>query len=438
MRLRTDRSPALTLSDQEASQASLALYIQEVAAVAAADSLYQAPESSLQLPNDESVLTAVDSALEPFLADKLEFVFLVGIGGSNLGTVAITNAVRGRFAATNKPELINLDTVSGKDLANLQARFFSGLDPESYLVFAISKSGGTVETIANVELLLAQVLAISAADVAPRTVVISDADSALTTAAQAAQITTLPIPAIVGGRYSVFSAVGLAPLRMLGINVESLLQGAKDILPFCLHDDVPHNPAAIAALHQYQQWQVGKVVHDTFCFAPELESVGKWYRQLLGESIGKVPADAEVGVGMVPTVSIGSTDLHSVGQLYLGGPDTIMTTFIYDVSQRTEMAVPKERLWPALVPAVTDHTPALLMTAIQEGTMAAYVDAGRPFLAVELDGITEYELGALMQCKMLEVMYLGHLFGVNPFDQPAVEGYKKHTRDYLAHKAKSE
>ena len=432
MRIRTDRSLALSYSNQDVSNHTLATYIQQVAGVAAAGAVYQAPESSLALPHDTSILSSVDAVLQPLLSDSLEYVFLVGIGGSNLGAVAITDAVRGRFSA-KQPELINLDTVAGKDLRNLESRFSSGLHPSSYVVFVISKSGGTVETIANTELLLSQVLSVSVKDVTSRMVVISDDDSPLSVAAQAADIATLSIPAVVGGRYSVFSAVGLAPMRALGIDVEALLQGAQDILPFCLHDDLVHNPAAIAALHQYEEWQAGKTVHDMFCFAPELESVGKWYRQLLGESIGKSPTGLDQsGVGLVPTVSIGSTDLHSMGQLYLGGHNTVLTTFVYDASRSAEASVPNQRLFPELVPAIAEHTPSSLMRAIQEGTIAAYNDANRAFLAIELDGITEYELGALMQCKMLEVMYLGHLFAVNPFDQPAVEGYKKHTRDYLA------
>jgi glucose-6-phosphate isomerase len=244
------------------------------------------------------------------------------------------------------------------------------------------------------------------------------------------------MPKLVGGRFSVFSAAGLFPLAALGVNIRDLLRGAQDMRLVCLNTDVTLNYATISACLLYQAYQDGLVVHDTFVFQSELESMGKWYRQLLGESIGKKLSGSKEGtsVGITPTVSVGSTDLHSVGQLYLGGHKRTFTTFLYSDADAPVYTVPKERIFPTLAPMITGHTTTDIMSAILRGTTTAYRSERLPFVEMVMHGLTPYELGAFLQCKMMEVMYLGYLFGVNTFDQPAVELYKTETKRLLESK----
>ena len=270
----------------------------------------------------------------------------------------------------------------------------------------------------------------SLGDIRGRVVIITDDGSALMQAAQAQNITCLAIPKLVGGRYSVLSAVGLFPLASVGVDIAALRKGASDILDHCLQHD---NIASASANTLFTQKTQGKTINDNFFFRPELESVGKWYRQLMGESVGKERSiDGEiVHTGITPTVSLGSTDLHSVGQLYLGGPKDKLTTFVSS-AKSAEITVPTERVFNDLIPMITGKQASQIMHAILEGVKIAYGHADLPFMEITLDAVDEHSLGAFLQFKMLEMMYLGLLLRVNTFDQPNVESYKVETKRLLS------
>jgi glucose-6-phosphate isomerase len=189
--------------------------------------------------------------------------------------------------------------------------------------------------------------------------------------------------------------------------------------------------AVSASLLAYFHTQ-GKTINDNFFFHPELESLGKWYRQLMGESVGKAQSlsGETVHAGITPTISLGSTDLHSVGQLYLGGPLDKFTTFVY-TEHTADIAVPSERVFPELIPAITEKSAKDILEAILEGVKIAYQKAGLPFMEVVMEHIDERSIGAYLQFKMLEMMHLGHLLNVNTFDQPSVEAYKVETKKIL-------
>jgi glucose-6-phosphate isomerase len=223
--------------------------------------------------------------------------------------------------------------------------------------------------------------------------------------------------------------VGLFPLLTAGINATRLREGAHAMLDACIHtENLAASSAAVLSLQQSK----GLHINDNFFFHPELESVGKWYRQLMGESVGKEQSTKGdvVHAGLTPTVSLGSTDLHSVGQLYLGGPRDKLTTFV-STHRSDDIVVPSDRLFPELVPMISGKPAARIMSAILEGTKIAYRKAGLPFMTVTLDAVDEYALGEFLQFKMLEMMYLGQLLNVNAFDQPNVESYKVETKRLL-------
>jgi len=409
-------------------------YVAEVAAVARAGG-YTVPESSINLPVDDQLLQTVETLVMSLVTPTLRYIFVVGIGGSNLGTKAIYDAMFGYqdIAATNRPQLIFVDTTSATHLQFYIQQIISALQQsDEYLVFTISKSGGTTETLANTEILLAALHA-QVGDPAPRTIVVTDEDSDFCRAAEHAGMQYLTIPPLVGGRYSVLTAVGLAPLLALGVDVAALRQGAADMRTSCLETEVAQNPAVQGAAFLAHARQAGYVIHDTFVFNSELESLGKWYRQLLGESIGKAHDvhGTVVHQGITPTVSVGSTDLHSVGQLYLGGPKDKVTAFVTSQVGSDTLVVPAERVFPGVVPMIDGQSPSSIMAAILGGVTVAYNDAELPFVEIQLAGSTPYELGAFMQYKMFETMYLGRLLAVNPFDQPNVESYKRITKSLL-------
>ena len=432
MRIHTNQSPEFTKLLAAANTDALRDYTTELERVVD-EADWQAPECSVCLPNARELAAQSQELVSSLVGDGVRYIFLLGIGGSNLGTVAIHNALRNRFARTHAPELINLDTVSAADIATLAERFSNGLDPASYIVFIISKSGGTAETIANAEFIYQSVLTDTVAKT-ERTVVITDADSTLDQFATAEQIARLHIPQQVGGRYSVFSPVGIAPLHALGYDTVALLQGASDILPYCVRQDVSDNPAAAVAAATATAISSGYRVYDLFVFDSALESIGKWNRQLLGESVGKREnvSGEVVETGIVPTVSVGSTDLHSVGQLYLGGVPTVLTMFVSVAKVAKNYTVADtERQLPTLVSDITDRSSDDINQAILSGTKDAYNDVARPFCEAEFENISAYDIGAFMQYKMLETMYLARALSVNAFDQPNVELYKTFTKEYL-------
>ncbi len=434
MRVDTSVSSIISTADISATAAVVTSYQKDLKRVVA-ESDWHAPEASLCLLDDEGLMVRVNALVAELVGPELRYIFVVGIGGSNLGTKAIYDALLGYQSPVpvNQPQLVFLDAVNTRYVSYVCAEIVSKLKaPEEYLVVTISKSGGTTETVANTEILLAA-LTTQVGDPVARTVVITDEGSPYAKAAEGQGMAVLTMPPAVGGRYSVFSAVGLFPLAAAGVDVTALREGARTLRTQCLLAEGGQNPALQSAAFSARAYAAGYHIHDTFVFHGELESLGKWYRQLLGESIGKEHdvSGVVVHTGITPTVSVGSTDLHSVGQLYLGGPANVQTTFV-SVQAAHELLVPADRTFPTIVDMITNRSTDEIAAAILAGTQAAYRQQGRPFVSVTLDTIDAYELGAFMQWKMLEVMYLGRLLKVNPFDQPHVELYKTETKRILA------
>jgi glucose-6-phosphate isomerase len=413
---------------------ALALYLEQLRTVSTTGG-YTEPESSINLPFDDELLRRVNAVTKQVTTASLRYIFVVGIGGSNLGTKAMYDALYSYrdFNHEGRPRMIFVDTVNAVYLRYYTEVLIPTLhSAEDYLFVTISKSGGTTETLANTEILLLALRA-QCGDTSARTVIITDEGSAFAESASPSGATILTMPHIIGGRYSVFSAVGLLPLAVLGVDIKAFRAGAQMMREQCLSQDVTRNPAALTAAKLFKNYQDGKTIHDTFVFNSELESLGKWYRQLLGESIGKEhnQAGEVVHTGITPTVSVGSTDLHSVAQLYLGGPNTTTTTFVYCEHTTKPLAVPHARAFPEVVPMIDGKDTETIMRAIYEGTKIAYNRRQRSFMEVSLETITPSELGAFMQYQMITVMYLGYLCKVNPFDQPSVEEYKLETKRLL-------
>jgi glucose-6-phosphate isomerase len=228
----------------------------------------------------------------------------------------------------------------------------------------------------------------------------------------------------VGGRYSVFSSVGLFPLALCGVDIEKIMKSAIRMRDNCLNG--VSNIAMDSAIILFEHLEKGIAINDNFYFHTELESLGKWYRQLMGESTGKN------GRGLTPTVSIGSVDLHSVVQLYLGGPKNKYTSFIY-TEIFDNLKLPNINSLTH-IQEIEGKMVGDIMSAIQQGTITAYKNARLPHSEVILESICIEEVVSYMQFKMIEMMYLGKLMNINAFDQPQVELYKIETKKILAKK----
>lgn len=398
-------------------------------------SAYANVYASVCLPSDAQLLTHVQTLVAEKTASALDMVIVIGIGGSSLGTKAVHEALHGIYYNDKKdlPTLYFAENVDAQELEDLLSLTKEILKKKGrILINVISKSGNTTETIALFELFLALVKPYY-----PRTwndifVITTDSGSPLWHLCQRHHITSLAIPKLVGGRYSVFSAVGLFPLALLGTDIQALQAGARAMVTQCTSPILHENPAALSASCIAEQYKRGIYIHDLFLFSTVLRSVGSWYRQLIAESLGKTTASGD-RQGIVPTVSIGSTDLHSVGQLYFGGPSYSSTTFITIAKENRSCVLPNYQEFETLVPHIQTKPISSLMNAIIAGVTQAYDNQNMPYLHITLPENNEYFLGQLLQLKMIEVMYLGYLLEVNPFDQPHVERYKIETRKILAH-----
>ncbi len=435
--MRIDITHARLRPDDVAEQVEkLEAYTEHLREVTKTNDL-EADEASINLPSDLAQREVVGALHQELQHASLKYIFLLGIGGSNLGTKAIYDALTGfedAILQDHTPRIIFVDTNETALISSVTKLIEESIQsPEEFLAITISKSGGTTETIVNTEIILSKLYEKCGDSMFERIVAITGEDSAFDRLLREKNIRTVYIPEKVGGRYSVFSPVGLFPLLTAHIDVDGLLAGALDMRNECLKPEFSANNALQSAIVHYIHARDGRRISTHFIFHPQLESLGKWYRQLLAESIGKHEdrSGNVVCAGITPEISIGSTDLHSMAQLYLGGPHDKLTTFIKTTKSEEGVEVPKNRFFSDIVPEVSCKNTEDVMSAIYEGTMQAYQDASRPYMEVVFEDLSPYEIGAFMQFKMIEVMYLGVLFDVNPFDQPSVEQYKIETKKRL-------
>ena len=387
---------------------------------------YNTAYAAFALPDDAALRARIKAVAVLLLQSQPELIILVGIGGSSLGTLALVQALYGSYANTQFYCADTLDIYMLKALLALAEQALC--DNKSVMLLIVTKSGTTTETIANSSFFIELLKKYRPLTYSNAVVVLTDKLSPLYTLAQQNKYVLIDIPPLVGGRYSVLSAVGLLPLALLGADIDSLHEGARVMRDLCFntHDIWINNALASAAII-YRQYTQKRTIHDTFVFSPDLVGLGNWYRQLVGESLAKHT------IGITPTVSVGTADLHSVVQLYLAGPHDKITTFVWPTQQSHttgELSVPDTQL-AQLVPGLVHKTVTDIKHAIFRAVQAAYIQEQRPFMTIEFDIKSSYALGQYIMLKQCEVLYLGYFLGVPVFDQPAVELYKSKTREIL-------
>ena len=389
------------------------------------------------LARDKEIYTRVCAVADEQKALHPCMLIVVGIGGSNLGTIAVQQALFGRLYNDLDPSLqiYYADTVDTDYIHSILTIAEGHLKQGKHiLVNVVSKSGKTTETLVNFELFLQLLKKYRPNDYADSIVVTTDKDSPLWQVAKQAAWKTIEIPSSVGGRFSVLSPAGLFPLAMIDIDIKELLEGAAYSATQCVKKERA-NPAAASAAWQYALCKKGYALSNLFLFSNELRGLGKWWRQLMAESLGK--ATKRDGVPnkdvLVPIVSLGTTDLHSMGQLYLANIAPIITTFVTFEQERFDYTVPSyPEQFDRLVANIQGKSVAGIMKTVVQGVKKAYKKQNLPYRSIILPEKSAYYVGQFLQQSMFEVVYVGYLLGVNPFDQPAVELYKQETRELLA------
>ena len=399
------------------------------------DHEYEDKYGSINLPNDYDMVKKIKNLIEIKKKLNPKYIIVIGIGGSNLGTLAIQEALLGKYynLKDSNIKIFYADTVDSDQLNDIIDIIEPALKKgEKILINCISKSGGTTETISNFEIFI-DIIKKYIKEYKKYIIVTTDEDSKFWRFAKEKGFDVLGIPKNVGGRYSIFSSVSLFPLGLIGLNIDKILKGALAMRDICLSLDIDKNIASRSACYIYKYYKMGFNIHDLFLFSPDFESIGKWYRQLIGESIGKEynKDNKQIFCGITPTVSIGSTDLHSMAQLYLGGPYDKFTTFIRINKNKSTLKLPNFDEYSTLVNNIQQKKISEIMDAIFYGTKKSYKKGKRPFLEIVFPDKYESSIGQFLQYKMIEIMYLGFLLNVNPFDQPNVEDYKNETKSVL-------
>lgn len=344
---------------------------------------------------------------------NVRHVFLIGIGGSSLGTEALYTALGSQVSLTVWD---SLEEVSSGEVTDLLTAH--NLTAADCAILIISKSGTTTETITNAATILSACESVwGEEETSARVVVISEEGSPLKRVSEEEGYTFCEHPHAVGGRFSVFSVVGLLPLTLLGYDVAAFLSGAQEKLA----EEFEGKDAIVSALLSIEKEKGGNTL-DTFVFGDELSVYAKWYRQLYSESIGKD------GHGMVATIST-PEDLHSVAQLYQSEGRKIYTQF-HTILGGNEAQVPEEEILEAL-PYLSGKTYAQIGSALRDSVLSQYTKLGLSYTEFVLSRVSLEELGALMAFRMLETLYIAHALGVDPFTQANVEGYKDTLRTLL-------
>ena len=266
---------------------------------------YSTPLAFSKMVFDPTIMQEVQQAYTALDGAAVTDIILVGIGGSHFGVQAIYDALA---ASSYREPTVTLHALTSIDSFDTAAfiEWYSKLlhDNRRVLTFVVSKSGTTFETASQASLCFELLKKYSPDDYRKKLCIITDHNSVLWRASKQEELYCLAIPKVIGGRYSVFSAAGLALLHFLKIDVQQLLARAQAV-------DLTQPVVSAQAL--YSAFQAGFLVHDTFIFMPHYAALGGWVRQLIGESLGKD------NKGFLPTVSLGSQDLHSVVQHYFGG-----------------------------------------------------------------------------------------------------------------------
>lgn len=358
------------------------------------------------------------------LREKCEVVVVAGIGGSYLGARAVIEALGNSFAwlvnDKKNPTILFAGNNIGEDYL---AELTDYLKDKKFGVINISKSGTTTETALTFRLLKKQCEAQRGKEEAKDVIVaITDAKKgAARTCADKEGYKSFVIPDNVGGRFSVLTPVGLLPIACAGFDIKALVQGAADMekatgKDVALQDNIAAQYAVVRnALYR----ETGKKIEIIVNFQPKLHFIGEWWKQLYGESEGKDH------LGIYPAACDFTTDLHSMGQWIQEGERSIFETVISVEQPNKKMLFPKDEENLDGLNFLAGKRVDEVNKMAELGTRLAHVDGGVPNIRISLPELNEYYIGQLLYFFEKACGISGNLLGVNPFNQPGVEAYKK-------------
>ena len=358
------------------------------------------------------------------LRQRCEVVVVAGIGGSYLGARAVNEALGSSFDAFRAKDRKNPYVVyAGNNIGeDYLADLMEFLADKQFGIINISKSGTTTETALAFRLLKTMLeKQVGKAEAKNRIVAVTDrAKGALRSLATQEGYKTFVIPDNVGGRFSVLTPVGLLAIAVAGFDIRALVKGAQDMEQQTAAN-VPYeqNPACQYAAMRNALYQYGKKIEILVNYNPRLHYFSEWWKQLYGESEGKQHK------GIFPASVDFTTDLHSMGQWIQDGERSIFETVISIKQANREVRVPMDEENLDGLNFLAGKRVDEVNKMAELGTRLAHIDGGVPNILIEFDKIDEYNIGQFIYFFERGCGISGYMLGVNPFDQPGVEAYKK-------------
>jgi glucose-6-phosphate isomerase len=380
----------------------------------------------IKLPSktDPSLLREIQDAAEK-LKSISDIVVVIGIGGSYIGARAVIEAVTHDFFPLIDPDFTTSPAIlyAGHNLdENYLADLCDILDERNYSIIVISKSGTTTEPAIAFRVLKTHIENKYGRDkIKERIIVITDkSKGALRKMADDEEYSSFVIPVDIGGRFSVLTPVGLLPIAAAGVDITKLIEGAKEMEELCRNNnEIDDNPSATYASIRNLLYDKGKVIEILSTYSSSLIYFAEWWKQLYGESEGKN------GRGIFPASVNFTTDLHSMGQLIQEGERNIFETVINVERSNREISIPQMEKDADNLNYLAGRRLHDINIQAQLGTMMAHIQGNVPNMLITIPELNEHSIGQLIYFFEYACGISGYLLGVNPFDQPGVEVYKK-------------
>ena len=376
----------------------------------------------LTLPDDiKGQLDRIEKAAEQ-LRSVSDTTVVIGIGGSYLGARAVIEAISHSFSPYLKKKKHEVIFAGQNICEDYLSELIELLDERNYSIVVISKSGTTTEPAIAFRVLKKHLESkIGKQKAAERIIAITDEKrGALRSLANSNGYETFIIPDNVGGRYSVLTPVGLLPIALCGIDIRSMVSGAREMeLATKNNHDVTTNPVLLYAAARNLLLQGGKAIEIMVGFTPKLHFMSEWWKQLYGESEGKD------GKGIYPASVDLTTDLHSLGQYIQDGQRILFETIISAKSPSRNLTIPMEKDDSDQLNYIAGKRLSEVNKNAENGTILAHNDGNVPVIKIEVPVIDAYYIGQMIYFFELACGVSGYILDVNPFDQPGVEAYKK-------------
>ncbi|MBR5545324.1 MAG: glucose-6-phosphate isomerase [Clostridia bacterium] len=374
----------------------------------------------LPVDYDKEEFERIKKAATKIKSDSKALV-VIGIGGSYLGARAAIE-----FCTSQNYNLVSKDTpniyFSGNSISgNSLSELVDLVKDVDFSINVISKSGTTTEPAIAFrifrELLIEKY---GEEEAAKRIYVTTDkAKGTLKEFSDKAGYETFVVPDDVGGRYSVLTAVGLLPIAVAGIDIDKMMQGAADARNDYSVCDIEKNDCYKYAAIRNILLGKGKAVELMVAYEPDFTMMNEWFKQLFGESEGKD------GKGIFPASVVCSTDLHSMGQYIQDGVRMLFETSVMFTKPKREVVIKEDEVNADGLNFLAGKTMDFVNRKAYQGTLLAHVDGGVPNICIEVPEMNEYEFGYLVYFFEKACAMSGYILGVNPFNQPGVESYKK-------------